>query len=50
MINGKVVEGVDYADDLSELSSICVLCNDSGLDYNEVGLRDYSFFSTLFSF
>ncbi|XP_065830834.1 sarcoplasmic/endoplasmic reticulum calcium ATPase 2-like isoform X2 [Oscarella lobularis] len=35
MINGKVVEGVDYADDLSELSSICVLCNDSGLDYNE---------------
>ena len=36
MLEGCAVSGQDYADCLSELVNICVLCNDSGLAYNEV--------------
>ena len=30
--------GSDYAQNLKELVDICVLCNDSGLTYNEVSI------------
>lgn len=34
-LNGKEVDCSKY-DTLVELATICSLCNDSGLDYNEV--------------
>jgi len=34
-LNGKTVDCSKY-DALVELATICSLCNDSGLDYNEV--------------
>jgi len=33
-LNGKVVKSADY-DALVELATICSLCNDSSVDYNE---------------
>ena len=37
-LGGQAVSSVqDYAECLSELVDVCVLCNDSGLAYNEVG-------------
>ena len=38
MLDGKVVNGSDFAGCLKELVTICVMCNDSGLAYNEVCL------------
>uniref|UniRef100_H2ZGA1 Sarcoplasmic/endoplasmic reticulum calcium ATPase 2 n=1 Tax=Ciona savignyi TaxID=51511 RepID=H2ZGA1_CIOSA len=38
MKNGDTIKSSDY-DALIELSTICALCNDSSLDYNEVGKR-----------
>ena len=35
-LDGQCVSGQDYSRCLSELVNICVLCNDSGLAYNEV--------------
>jgi len=34
-LNGKVVHSADY-DALVELATICSMCNDSSVDYNEV--------------
>jgi len=39
-LKGKQVNCSDY-DALIELSTICSLCNDSSLDYNEVNLYLY---------
>ena len=33
-LNGKVVKSGDY-DALVELATICSMCNDSSVDYNE---------------
>ena len=36
MFEDKKVSGKDYEGCLKELMDICVMCNDSGLSYNEV--------------
>ena len=36
MVGGQKVNPQDYAGCLKELMNICMLCNDSGLAYNEV--------------
>lgn len=36
MIDGKKVNPQDYRDCLKELMNVCMLCNDSGLTFNEV--------------
>ena len=36
MIDGAKVNPGDFTDSLKELANVCMLCNDSGLAYNEV--------------
>ena len=36
LFENQEVKGHDYCQNLKELMDICMLCNDSGLDYNEV--------------
>lgn len=36
LLGEKAVDVRDYSTSLSELVNICVLCNDSGLAFNEV--------------
>lgn len=41
LLEGKKVVASDYNECLKELANICMLCNDSGLAYNEVWLKSY---------
>ena len=36
LLGKEKVKGCDHAHCLQELVNVCVLCNDSGLSYNEV--------------
>lgn len=36
MVDGQKINPQDYEQSLKELMTICMLCNDSGLAYNEV--------------
>jgi len=44
-LDGKKVNSVEYKSNLAELMDICLLCNDSGLAYNEV--KQAAFFLAL---
>ena len=37
LLDGEKVIASDYSKCLEELTHVCMLCNDSGLAYNEVG-------------
>ncbi len=46
LMNGEKVNVAEYVPCLKELMDICMMCNDSGLSYNEVNLISVSLLCT----